>query len=342
MNCPHCGAEVPDGSAFCYACRKRLGGAPGPARPAASQAPSLAFEHGGATTLSRPGLVTAIAVLDLLGALGCLVAAGLLVWGAVSEPASRLVFGLSAAGAALFALLQAACGLGLLGLKSFARPLQITFSILSICNPLSILVLIYMLRPGLRVLFSGRSAAELSPAEHELVRKDGAGGVGAIVAVVVVAVLALFAVPFIGIMAAIAIPALLKAKISANESSNLGDARSVVSAQMTYASQSGGTYAPRLECLVTPKSCLPDSSESAFLGAASAQTPKNGYDRRMVVPPGAATFVYVAVPTQPMQTGRRSFCADHEGRICSSENPSAFDDLDGSGCPQPPDCDQVY
>jgi hypothetical protein len=220
--------------------------------------------------------------------------------------------------------------------------MQIGFSILSICNPLSILVLIYMLRPGLRLLFSGRSAAELSPAEHELVRKDGAGGVAAIVAVVVVAVLALFAVPFIGIVAAIAIPALLQARIAANEAANLGDARSVVSAQTTYASQNGGAYAPRLECLVTPRSCLPSTNDSPYLAASAAESPRSGYTRRMVVPPGAATFVYVAVPTAPQQTGRRSFCADHEGNVCSTDNPSAFDDLDGSACPQSPVCDQVY
>lgn len=341
MNCPHCGAEVPSGSAFCYACRKRLSGAPS-AGAAGPQPPPLALEHGGTTTLARPGLVTVIAVLDLLGALGCLVAAGLLVWGAVSDPHSRLAFALSAAAAGLFALLQLVCGLGLLGLKPFARPMQIGFSILSICNPLSILVLIYMLRPGLRVLFSGRSAVELSPAEHELVQRDGAGGVAAIVAVVVVAVLALFAVPFIGIVAAIAIPSLLQAKVAANESANLGDARSVVSAQITYASQSGGSYAPRLECLVTPKSCRPSAPDSPFLDDSTARSPKSGYIRRMIVPAGEASFVYVAVPTAPQQTGRRSFCADHEGHVCATDNPSVFDDLDGSGCPQSPVCDQVY
>jgi len=351
MNCPHCGAEVPAGSGFCYACRKRLGGvrSPGPdpgSAPVVSAHPATA-ELDGAAPFQRPGLVTAIAVLDLLGTLGSLVLAGLLVWAAVSEPAERLPFGLGALVVAIGGLVQLVCGLGLLALKPFARPLQITWAILSICNPLSILVLIYMLRPGVRVLFSGRSAATVSPAERELVQRDTGGGGGVVVAIVAVVVVGFLVVPaVIGIIAAIAIPSLLRAKVSANEAVNRGDAHAVAAAQAIYASSSGGTYAPRLECLVTPATCLPSYSGPELLPAMTAQDRKSGYDRRLVVPAGTSgtSFVYVAVPVTRNTTGTRGFCVDQTGMLCgtSSDNVSALEGLDGSGCPAAPLCEPIY
>jgi hypothetical protein len=283
-------------------------------------------------------------VLDLLGALGSLVLAGLLVWAAISEPAQRVSFGLGALFVAFGALLWLVCGLGLLALKPFARPMQITLAILSICNPLSILILIYMLRAGVRVLFSGRSGAAVSAAERELVQRDTGGGGGVVVAIVVVVVLGFLIVPVIAIIAAIAIPSLLRARIAANEAVNIGDARAVASAQATYASSSGGTYAARLECLVTPASCLPGYSGTPMLDASATTSPGKGYLRRMLVPSGAGTFVYVAVPVTPNTTGIRGFCVDQTGMVCAAHNESiaALEGLDGSGCPAPPVCEPLY
>jgi type IV pilus assembly protein PilA len=63
----------------------------------------------------------------------------------------------------------------------------------------------------------------------------------------------LIVVAIIGIIAAIAIPGLLRARISGNESSAIGSMRSVASAQATYASSCGkGLYAPSLEKLADP------------------------------------------------------------------------------------------
>jgi prepilin-type N-terminal cleavage/methylation domain-containing protein len=44
----------------------------------------------------------------------------------------------------------------------------------------------------------------------------------------------LIVVVIVGIIAAIGIPALLRARVSANESATIGDIRSVVSAEATY------------------------------------------------------------------------------------------------------------
>ena len=52
----------------------------------------------------------------------------------------------------------------------------------------------------------------------------------------------LIVVAIIGIIAAIAIPSLLRARVSANEAQAIGDTRSVISAEQTYASANGGYF----------------------------------------------------------------------------------------------------
>ena len=52
----------------------------------------------------------------------------------------------------------------------------------------------------------------------------------------------LIVVAIIGIIAAIAIPSLLRARVSANEAQAIGDTRSVISAEQTYASANGGMF----------------------------------------------------------------------------------------------------
>ena len=54
----------------------------------------------------------------------------------------------------------------------------------------------------------------------------------------------LIVVAIIGIIAAIAIPSLLRARVSANEAQAIGDSRSVISAEQTYASANGGYFGP--------------------------------------------------------------------------------------------------
>src|SRR5215467_8872483 len=52
----------------------------------------------------------------------------------------------------------------------------------------------------------------------------------------------LIVVAIIGIIAAIAIPSLLRARVSANESATIGDIRTVISAEAAYQSSNGGFY----------------------------------------------------------------------------------------------------
>jgi Zn-dependent protease with chaperone function/type II secretory pathway pseudopilin PulG len=138
----------------------------------------------------------------------------------------------------------------------------------------------------------------------------------------------LMMVAIIGIIAAIAIPSLLRARVSANESSAIGDVRTVVSAEAAYASRAGG-YGT-LQCLAAPAQpgCLagdPDGPPSYLSAEFADASTRNGYRRVFVAgdarptaasPRGIASYCYAAVPVQQGQTGVRSFAADQTGQVC--------------------------
>lgn len=166
----------------------------------------------------------------------------------------------------------------------------------------------------------------------------GGGGSKTLLTVIIVVVVALVGCAGIGIIAAIAIPSLLRARVSANEAGAIGDIRSVISAEAAYASSNAGYY-DTLECLGTPAGCIPGYSGPTFLDPPLATgMDKNGYKRRFH--PGAppseeggsqrspssmSTFAYTVVPIQPGRTGVRGFCGDSSGKICYT--------LDGSEPP---------
>jgi len=86
----------------------------------------------------------------------------------------------------------------------------------------------------------------------------------------------LIVVAIIGIIAAIAVPGLLRARISGNEASAIGSLRAVSSAQSTFAAScANGLYAPTLTLLGSGP-----SGGSAFISpdlGASATVTKSGY-----------------------------------------------------------------
>jgi prepilin-type N-terminal cleavage/methylation domain-containing protein len=145
----------------------------------------------------------------------------------------------------------------------------------------------------------------------------------------------LIVVAIIGIIAAIAIPSLLRARVSANESATIGDIRTVISAQAAYQSANGGWYEGNFTCLNNPSAgCIPSypTNSPTFLDSqlASMQS-KSGYDRTFqmgstpgavnpnISSPGSTTsYVYWATPTSPGQTGVRGFAGDSSGILCFS------------------------
>jgi type IV pilus assembly protein PilA len=85
----------------------------------------------------------------------------------------------------------------------------------------------------------------------------------------------LIVVAIIGIIAAIAVPGLLRARMSGNESSAIGSMRAINSAQAAFSSANSGGYAGTLDVLVLPCSGGNQGFISQDLGAAS--NTKSGY-----------------------------------------------------------------
>jgi prepilin-type N-terminal cleavage/methylation domain-containing protein len=131
----------------------------------------------------------------------------------------------------------------------------------------------------------------------------------------------LIVVAIIGIIAAIAIPSLLRARVSANESAAIGDIRTVISAEAAYHASAGAVYG-QITCLSNPAACIANypSASPTFLdqNTASLMT-KAGYGRSFsgqVSGTGLSCYTYFATPQAQNQTGVRGFAGDCSGRIC--------------------------
>jgi prepilin-type N-terminal cleavage/methylation domain-containing protein len=134
----------------------------------------------------------------------------------------------------------------------------------------------------------------------------------------------LIVVGIIGIIAAIAIPSLLRARVTANEAASIGDVRTLVSAEMAYHSSNGGVYGTPI-CLLAPTQagCVSAGAPSAptFLDSQIASlVGKGGYNRTFdqtaVAPRGLSCYVYETLPIALGRTGVRGFAADCDGTIC--------------------------
>jgi prepilin-type N-terminal cleavage/methylation domain-containing protein len=140
----------------------------------------------------------------------------------------------------------------------------------------------------------------------------------------------LIVVAIIGIIAAIAVPGLLRARMSGNESSAIGSLRAINSAQASYSSAAGnGGYAPSLPVLAA---ACPGSTQGFISPDLAAAAPiKSGYTVTMVpgtVPPATpvsldcngavnsiTTYYSTAAPLTPGTTGNRVFATNAAGTI---------------------------
>ena len=141
----------------------------------------------------------------------------------------------------------------------------------------------------------------------------------------------LIVVAIIGIIAAIAIPSLLRARVSANEAGTIGDVRSIISSQAAFQSAANGWYAP-ITCLSTPGACIsgyPTNAPTFLDQTMVAMGAKSGYNRSFTsgnVPTGLPAtimnvldgYCYGASPSSIGQTGVRGFGGDASGRVCQN------------------------
>ena len=121
----------------------------------------------------------------------------------------------------------------------------------------------------------------------------------------------LIVVAIILIIAAIAIPNLLRSKMAANEASAAGSVRSIVTAQVTYSTTYGIGYATALSALgSTGAGCVATSTAACLVDPVMTSGTKSGFNLGTSTSNAIANFVATAVPVTLNTTGNRSFCAD--------------------------------
>ncbi len=130
----------------------------------------------------------------------------------------------------------------------------------------------------------------------------------------------LIVVAIILIIAAIAIPNLLRSRIAANESSAVGSMRSINTAQVTYASTyPDAGFSATLTALGPFTGTSPTSAAAGLLdnvlGCASQPCSKSGYKFTLPSGSGGATYTSTGDPVTRGQTGQRSFFSDASGVI---------------------------
>jgi len=149
----------------------------------------------------------------------------------------------------------------------------------------------------------------------------------------------LIVVAIIGIIAAIAVPGLLRARMSGNEASAIGSLRAINSGQAAFSSScANGMYATSLEDL----SAIPTGGTTGFISPDLKTTgvTKSGYNVTLTGSgtAGAAacntklpvpTYFAIASPVTPNGTGTRYFGTDLRGTIFFS-NTAAFSAAPGS------------
>jgi type IV pilus assembly protein PilA len=128
----------------------------------------------------------------------------------------------------------------------------------------------------------------------------------------------LIVVAIILIIAAIAIPNLLRARIAANEASAVGSVRTITTAQITYSTTWGQGFGT-LAQLGGGAGCVAAAADACLLDPVLTAGTKSGYTMLTIPLTGAGT---VLSPFQTFETngtpintstGTRAFCSDQSG-----------------------------
>lgn len=138
----------------------------------------------------------------------------------------------------------------------------------------------------------------------------------------------LIVVAIILIIAAIAIPNLLRSRMAANEASAVASIRSINTASTNYNSAYNNGYPSTLTEIGTTAATQASCNAAMFVDSILTGGSKSGYSFAMysgsaavTAPPGCGTagysdgYVVTAVPSAPGVTGTRAFCSDQTGVI---------------------------
>jgi type IV pilus assembly protein PilA len=129
----------------------------------------------------------------------------------------------------------------------------------------------------------------------------------------------LIVVAIILIIAAIAIPNLLRAKMAANEAAAVGAMRTINTSSTEYSTNYGG-YAPTLASLGGPEGGSATSSSAELIDTVLASGTKSGYSFSYTTGStdsngNILAYTLTGIPTSVGTTGQRQFFTDQSGVI---------------------------
>ena len=153
-------------------------------------------------------------------------------------------------------------------------------------------------------------------------------GQGLAIAGLVLGYLGIAFIPFILIIAAIAIPNLLRARISANESSAVGSVRNLIAAELGYSQMNSASgYTCHLSDLASA-----GLNDQRLLSGEKFGYRFNLQNCTREVEGGPVTKFQITASPRNNQSGVRAFCAD-EGGIVRTDSKGSAEDCLTSGSP---------
>jgi type IV pilus assembly protein PilA len=142
----------------------------------------------------------------------------------------------------------------------------------------------------------------------------------------------LIVVAIILIIAAIAIPSFMRARMSANESSAAASIRSISTGEVAYAATFPTIGFTSLASLGGIAPCTPSPATGCFLDDVLSSGAKEGYafSATPANPLNGVNMTYISLgsPSSLNLTGTRSFCSDETGMIFYNVNSLACDNTD--------------
>jgi type IV pilus assembly protein PilA len=167
-------------------------------------------------------------------------------------------------------------------------------------------------------------------------------GRGMAIAGLVLGYAGLFFIPFILIIAAIAIPNLLRARQAANEASAVGALRTIDTAAIAYSARYGNGFPPSLMSMDGGGDGEPSCDRPQLIDSALGSGREDGYEftylpagqqilgadakARGCTIPGSSSFEVHADPINRGTTGQRSFYTDQTGVIRAEASAPANSD----------------
>jgi type IV pilus assembly protein PilA len=126
----------------------------------------------------------------------------------------------------------------------------------------------------------------------------------------------LIVIAIILIIAAIAIPNFLRAKIASHESSAVSSLRTINTSESAYFSTYGVGYATFAQLSTPGVPCAATAATACLIDPVLSAGTKSGYTfTAFPVGAGGPDFVSSAVPLQVGATGQRTFCVDETGAV---------------------------